>query len=80
MDDKKSETLAAIVVAYRILGISKSEAAEAMSVLAQRKADGDEFDYEKFIADHVAKAPKIDHTKTFQTIKELFSNLKIPGA
>jgi hypothetical protein len=79
MDDKSSETLAAIVVSFRILGINKDDAAKAMLILEQRRAAGDEFDYEKFIADNVAKAPKpVDHAKTFQNIKAIFSNIKLP--
>jgi hypothetical protein len=69
------------VITYRLLGINKDDAAKAMTILAKRRADGDDFNYEKFIQDNLDKAPKgVDHTKTFQDIKAIFANLKIPRA
>jgi hypothetical protein len=58
-DDKPtSQALAAKVVAYRALGIFKDEAREAMIELAKRKDEGDDFDFDKFIADKLAEVPK----------------------
>jgi hypothetical protein len=78
LDDKSSETLAAIVLAFRVLGINRDDAAKAMQILSQRRADGEEFDYEQFIKDHMEKVPKVNHQQTFQTIKQIFAGLKVP--
>lgn len=57
-NDKTSEGLASIVVAYRAFGIFKNEARDAMSELILRKDRDDPFDYEKFIASELEKLPK----------------------
>lgn len=49
MQNKSSKTLAAIVVAYRALGVHKDLAIIAMEELVRRKAEGDDFDYEAWI-------------------------------
>lgn len=59
MKDKTSKTLAAIVVSYRALGMHKAEAIEAMQELAERKANGDDFDYEAWIKEKLDEVPKV---------------------
>lgn len=74
MDVKKqsSKTLAAKVVAFRILGFDKKSAAEAMQELSLRKRDGDDFDFQTYIDDAVKKQPDRpnigDITKSVQGI------------
>ena len=53
-----SQALAAKIVAYRALGVFKDEARDAMIELAKRKDDGDDFDYENFIAEKLEEVPK----------------------
>ena len=53
-----SEALAAMVVAYRSLGLFKDQAKEAMSELAKRQDEGDDFDYESFISQKMKDVPK----------------------
>jgi Holliday junction resolvasome RuvABC DNA-binding subunit len=55
-----SEALASMVVAYRSLGLFKDQAKEAMSELAKRKDEGDDFDYETFISQKLKEVPKSD--------------------
>jgi hypothetical protein len=59
MKDKSSKTLAAIVVSYRALGTNKEAAITAMEELVQRKAAGDEFDYEAWIKDKLKEVPTV---------------------
>lgn len=54
-----SESLCAQIVAYRTLGMGKEIAAKCMIELATRRTKGDDFNFEKFIDDEVAKIPKI---------------------
>jgi hypothetical protein len=59
MENKiSSETLCAIIVSYRSLGILKTEAKDAMIELMIRKESGDEFDFEDFINKELEKVPK----------------------
>lgn len=55
-----SEALAAMIVAYRSLGLFKDEAKQAMSELAKRKDQGDDFDFELFIKTKLNEVPKSD--------------------
>jgi len=58
-DDKPtSQSLAAKVVAYRALGLFKDEARLAMAELVQRRDEGDDFEYEKYIEDKLKEIPK----------------------
>lgn len=56
-----SKSLAAIIVAYRSLGLFKDKARDAMVELARRKVEGDDFDYETWIDDKIKELPKPDH-------------------
>jgi hypothetical protein len=64
MDESKeykefsSEALAAVVVAYRALGICKDDARNAMIELARRKEAGDTFDVEAFVQERLVEVPK----------------------
>jgi len=59
MKDKSSKTLAAIVMSYRALGLNKPQAIAAMQELAERKANGDDFDYETWIKEQLKNVPKV---------------------
>jgi len=74
---KSSESLAATVVAYRALGVFKSESREAMIELMQRKKDGDEFDYEKYISEKTAMVPS---EGVPDGIKNFLSTMTMMGA
>lgn len=58
LTEATSETLAAIVVAYKSLGFNKQLAVAAMVELSNRQAKGDSFDYEQFIQQELDKIPK----------------------
>lgn len=58
IEDKSSDTLAAIVVTYRKLGIDRDGAVEAMKELQRREERGDSFDYKEYIKKHSGKVPK----------------------
>lgn len=57
-NNASEESLAAIVVAYRSLGIFEDKAKEAMIELSKRKENGSSFDYEKYIQDKLSLIPK----------------------
>lgn len=58
LEEKSSETLAALVATYRILGSNKEDSIKAMEILSTRKDAGDEFDFNKYISEIVNKAQK----------------------
>ena len=58
MKNKTSETLVAIVVAYRSLGSHKEAAVAAMEELSARRMAGDPFDYENLLERQLATIPK----------------------
>lgn len=60
MNNKSSETLASIIVAYRSLGLFKDQAREAMIELYKRKSSGDTFDYDGYIKDKLKGIPKTE--------------------
>jgi hypothetical protein len=69
-----SQSLAAIVVAYRILGICKDEAKSSMIELMKRKENGDEFDFELYISEKLAQIPKSELNPTIiQTLSTISS-------
>jgi hypothetical protein len=57
-ENPSSESLAAIVVAFRYFGLYKDEARNAMIELMRRKDSGDSFDFEKFINEKFINIPK----------------------
>jgi len=59
-DKPSSEALAAMIVAYRSLGLFKDEAKQAMADLAKRRDEGDNFDFESFIDSKLNEVPKSD--------------------
>ena len=59
-DKPSSEALAAMIVAYRSLGLFKDEAKQAMADLAKRRDEGDNFDFESFIDAKLNEVPKSD--------------------
>lgn len=55
MDKPTSESLAAIIISNRILGLYSDEAKVCMSeLLRRREDDGDTFEFEKYITDQIA--------------------------
>jgi hypothetical protein len=58
MKNKDSETLVAIVVAYRSLGCHKEAAVAAMEELSIRRMAGDPFDFEDLLERQLATVPK----------------------
>lgn len=75
------EALAAYVVVYRTLGMDKELAALCMKELANRRADGLEFDYESYIEEKVAEMPNKQDLNLVTISKEVHkgvqNNLKI---
>lgn len=55
-----SESLAAIIVGYRSLGLFKDKAREAMAELARRETEGDDFEYEAWIDAKLKEIPQSD--------------------
>jgi hypothetical protein len=69
------KVLAANVVTYRALGINKQLAMLCMQELASRRKNGEEFDYESYIDEEVAKMPKtsnMDLNKLLEQVKPFF--------
>ena len=50
-----SKNLAGFIVAHRVLGCWKEEAKACMIELSKRRINGDDFDFESFIAEEVKK-------------------------
>lgn len=55
--NKNNEVLAAHIVTFRHLGINKELAIASMQILAQRKKEGSDFDYQSYIEEKLAEAP-----------------------
>lgn len=69
-----SKALAAHVVVYRGIGLHKSFAVKCLQELVLRKYKGDDFDYESFITEELAKLPKpgsVDHNSIFSAFKNV---------
>jgi hypothetical protein len=74
-DPRFSKTLAAIVVAYRSLGLQKDLARKAMEELHRRKESGDIFDFESYIQEKVSEVPQPDiNPKVMSLISSLARN------
>ena len=56
--EQSSESLAAIIIAFRALHLYRDESRNAMIELMRRKKNGDTFDFEKFIAEKLNQLPK----------------------
>jgi len=69
-----SETLAAHVVAYRTIGINKEIAIECMKELSKRRKSGEEFNFENYIEEQVAKIPKSKGIDYVKIIKNMIIN------
>jgi len=72
-----SETLAAIVVAYKSLGFNKSLALKAMAELSLRESKGDEFNYNKFIEDELQKIPKVEISNIGDILKSIKKQINL---
>lgn len=55
-----SERLCEIIVSFRYLGMLKEEALQAMQILAERRGQGDKFDFEAHIDKLMSELPKIN--------------------
>jgi hypothetical protein len=66
-----NEQLCEVIVAFRYLGTLKEEAILAMTELAERRTNGDIFEYEKRIEEILQSLPKIniDLNKILKTPK-----------
>jgi hypothetical protein len=53
MDKPSSESLAAIIVTSRVLGLFSEDSKKCMSELLKRKDEGDIFDYESYISNQI---------------------------
>jgi hypothetical protein len=49
----ENETLGSLVVTYRVLGLFKNEAKQAMIEIMSRKKAGSKFDFDAFIKENV---------------------------
>lgn len=58
ISERSSKTLAAQIVAFRVLGLNKEDAILAMEELHKRKINGDDFDYNKYIDDKIKETPQ----------------------
>ncbi len=67
---QNSKSLATIIVSYRVLGGYKELAKQCMIELMQRRANGEEFNFEEFIAENVQKYNFTINTKKFLEVKK----------
>lgn len=79
-----SKVLASYVVAYRILGYNQQISIFCMQELANRRGNGEDFDFESFIEEQCKKMPKpspIDMKKisgfyNLKNISDMVSGIK----
>ena len=70
-----SEKLADIVVLNRYLGIYEDLSKSAMEELANRRINGDQFEYEKYINTNIEQLPKINiKMPEFKSLYKLISS------
>jgi len=72
----ESSALAAQVIAYRAIGINKDIAIACMEELGQRRNAGDDYDFESYINEEVAKIPKLKGTDYAKVIRGMQDNFK----
>jgi len=60
--------LADMVITYRYLGLYKEASILAMEELGKRRASGDDFDFETYIAEKIETLPKLDTNVEFKGI------------
>ena len=77
IETTSSDALAAQVVLYRAVGLSKDIAMLCMAELVKREKDGDDFDYESFIEKHLADIPKPKNTEYLKLIKGIKNNMEV---
>lgn len=51
-----SKLLAVNVIAFRLFGWNESDATESMKILGERRAAGEDFDFESFIEEELKRA------------------------
>lgn len=73
-----SENLAAMVVAYKTIGIYKELALSCMTELSIRRSNGDNFAFEEFIDKEASKIPKIESTNLI-SLTSMISNFNSKG-
>ena len=56
IEDYSSKLLAVNVIAFRLFGWNEIDAKESMRVLGERRAAGEDFDFESFIEEELKKA------------------------
>ena len=72
----ESKNLAAYVVVYRSLGMNKDISIACMEELMKRKAAGDDYDFEAYIDEEVAKIPQPKGMDYAKIIKGMQDNMK----
>lgn len=71
-----SKTLAAYVVVYRSLGMNQDIAIVCMEELMKRRAEGDDYNFEAYIDEEVAKIPQPKGMDYAKIIKGMQDNIK----
>ena|SRR4030067_2948974 len=71
-----SKTLAAHVVVYRAINMNKDIAVACMKELMKRRNDGDDYDFEAYIEEELAKIPKPQNVDYVKIIKNMQKNFK----
>lgn len=71
-----SKNLAAYVVVYRSLGMNKDIAIACMEELLKRKEAGDDYDFESYIDEEVAKIPLPKGTDFAKIIRGMQDSMK----
>lgn len=73
-----NERLADLVISYRYMGMYKDLSIAAMQELGSRRANGDAFEYEKYIDENLSTLPKLDFTmKGLGNLMEELQKLKV---
>lgn len=76
LDQYSSAKLAEMIVAHRYLGISETICVAAMQELGKRRAAGDDFDFETFIAENSSTLPKLEIKVPSMDLSSLLQMLK----
>ena len=72
--DFSSEKLADIIVMHRYLGLYPTLSIAAMTELAARRAQGEQFNYEEYIIKHLSALPKL--IINMNNVSNLFQKLR----
>lgn len=70
--NETSEALCDIVIAYRYVGVLRDRALVCMQELAKRREAGDQFSFESYIEQELAKLPKFDLMAPMSGLPNIF--------